>query len=190
MLKNSACFIIFLIAIFFAVPVVSTLLIYEIEVVRDISSSQGTDYAPTAFLADNGEMLNIAPDPILLAAQMNADMASLGSDTLSRLDKGIDDLYRFSGMFGGTTDRSKAFDDNAVEDDQGQPYLLPVPVATDFSIRLPSLGRQPAIVVKFNRTSELPTSAAMFCIGTGLIGIAGLRRKKYKKRIRRYRRII
>lgn len=190
MLKNSACFIIFLIAIFFAVPVVSTLLIYEIEIVRNVPHSQGTDNSAFSFLADNGTVLNISPDPILLSAQMNADAGLIDSGDRDGMDMKVKNLYRYSGVFAGPTDKSGAPEAALNKNHPDGHYSATVPIATDFSIRLPGIGNRSPVIVKFNRTSELPTSAAMFFLGTGLIGIAGLHRKKYKRRIRRYRKIM
>lgn len=190
MRKNSACFIIFLIAIFFAVPVMSTLLIYEIEVVRDISHSQGTDYSSNSFLADNGKMLTIAPDPIMHVAQLHTDTGPLGFENWSGTQPDADKLNQYSGMFPGTTDDPSAARAALIKTIDNKHFTKAVSVAADFSVRLPGIGNRPPLIVHFNRTSELPTSATMIFLGTGLIGIAGLRRKKYKKRIRRYRRII
>ena len=188
MRRNSACFIIFLIAIFFAVPVMSTLLIYEIEVVRDISHNHGIDYSTASFLADSGNVLYIVPDPIMLDAQTNADMAPFNSDDLDRQTIKVEDIFRYSGLF--ARDRFDEHTAAKMPGRQGRPHTEARSVASVFTLRLPKLGNRPAMVVVFNRTSELPTSATMFFLGTGLIGIAGLHRKKHKKRIRRYRRII
>ena len=190
MRKNSACFIIFLIAIFFAVPVVSTLLIYEIEVVRDISHSQGTDYSTTSFLADNGKMLIITPDPILHVAQLHTDSGPLGFENWSGTQQDADNLNQHSNIFPGITEALIAIRAAQIQTLNEKHVAKAVPAAADFSVRLPGIGNRPPLIVHFNRTSELPTSATMIFIGTSLIGIAGLRRKKYKKRIRRYRRII
>lgn len=188
MQRNSACFIIFLIAIFFAVPVMSTLLIYEIEVVRDISHNQGIDYSTASFLTDSGDVLYIALDPIMLDAQTNVDMAPFDSGDQNRQTTRVEYIYRYSGLF--ARDQSKPHTAAKKLSRQANPHTEARSVASAFTLQLPKLGNRPAFVVVFNRTSELPTSATMFFLGTGLIGIAGLRRKKYKKRIRRYRRII
>ena len=190
MRKNSACFIIFLIAIFFAVPVVSTLLLYEIEVVRDISHTQGAGYSSTSFLADNGKMLIIAPDPILHVAQLHTDNGPLGFESWSGIQQDSDGFYQNSDMVEGTTAVSSAIRATLLPTLDEEYIATALPASADFSVRLPGLGNRPPLIVHFNRTSELPTSATMIFLGTGLIGIAGLRRKKYKKRIRRYRRII
>ena len=190
MRKNSACFIIFLIAIFFAVPVISTLLLYEIDVVRDISHTRGTDFSSTSFLTDNGKVLIIAPDPILHVAQLHTDNGPLGFENWSGTQQDADGLYQNTDMVDGTTDASSAIRAALITIHDEEHFAMAIPATADFSVRLPGIGNHPPMIVHFNRTSELPTSATMIFLGTGLIGIAGLRRKKYKKKIRRYRRII
>jgi hypothetical protein len=188
--NQSAYFITFLAALFIAVPAVATLLIYEIEVVNEIPQAAAAHQASGAFKIENATFSASAPDPLQTVPPLGSVPSNAQPDRNGSSDTGAGDIHRFAGLFADAPKESGSPGTRSEAAGNAGPFAPAQSPTHVFSIRLPFSVNGKSVVVKLDQDAELHHSAAMFFIGTGLLGIAGLKRKKYRKRIRRYRKIM